>query len=143
MFSRLISNVMVLCANVLDVYSTDYVSFISAAANVAVGTDGVLRYPPQNRVDEYISQYVPRLDARRFAMMPVGQARLVELGSAERETAYMDYSGVGNIGVVVVLPTVILMLRSWTCRSCVHWKRRITNIKLSELIDRLRELGSN
>lgn len=72
MFSRLVSDLVMLCTIVPDVCSIDSVSLVTAVANVAVGASGVLQYTPSYTADAYTSLYIPRLDARRFEMMPVG-----------------------------------------------------------------------
>lgn len=88
MLSRLLSDLIVLCANVPDACSTGSISLMSAVANVALSTGDLLRYSPSYAVHEYISQCIPRLDARRFAIIPVCQALTVNGGSEEREKAY-------------------------------------------------------
>lgn len=70
-----------LCAKVLNARSTDSISAMIALANVTVGADVVLRYPPPCPADEYISRYVPRLDALWFAIMPVDQVLTVKVSS--------------------------------------------------------------
>lgn len=64
-----------------NVCSKDSVSLISAIANVTVGAGGLLQYLPLGQVNEYISQYVPRLNARQFAMVSIGQALTVKVGN--------------------------------------------------------------
>lgn len=88
MFSGLVSDFNVLCANVLNVRSPEPVSTMSTATNVAAGAGGVVRYAPPYHFDEYISRYVPRFDARRFTMISVGQRLTVKMGNKEPETAY-------------------------------------------------------
>lgn len=71
----------------LDVCSIESISLMSAAPDVAVGAGGVVRFPPPYPVDEYILRYVPLLDARQFAMMPVGQILTIMVGNGERAPA--------------------------------------------------------
>lgn len=56
-FCRLVSDLVLLCANVSDVCSTESVPLLSAVANVAVGAGGGLRYPLLYLIDEYVSKY--------------------------------------------------------------------------------------
>lgn len=87
LFSRLLSDFMVLGSNVLNVCSKDFLPLIRAVANVAVGVRCVLLYPAPYLFGEYISRYVPLFDACQFAMMADGQTLTVRRGNEERETA--------------------------------------------------------
>lgn len=60
-------------------------------ANVAIRSGDVLRYSPPYPVDERIAWCVTRLDARRFAMMPVGQTQTVKVVNEECETVYAEW----------------------------------------------------
>lgn len=91
MLSMMILGFMVLCADVPDACCTEYVSLMSAVANVTVGAESVLRYLPPCPVDGYISRYVLRLSSRRFAIMPIGQNSTVKVGNEERETGYTGW----------------------------------------------------
>lgn len=71
--------------------STESMSLMSAAANVAIGAGGLLRHPPPYFFDDYIWQYVPRLDARWIAMMPIGRTRTMTVGAKKRGTAYVGW----------------------------------------------------
>lgn len=88
MLSRPVSDLVMLYTNVSDMCSTDFISLMSAVANVAVGAGGVMQYPHPCCVEEYFSRYITRLNAPRFAMMPVGQNLTVKFGNEEHETAY-------------------------------------------------------
>lgn len=88
MFGTMVLDFVVLCANVPDMCFTEFVSLMSVVANVVVGADAALRYQPSYPIDKYIARYVPRLDASRSAMMPVGQALTVKTGNEEHESAY-------------------------------------------------------
>lgn len=81
MLSRLAPDVVVLCVNVPDVCCTDFISVIRAVARVALGTGGVLQYPPPYPVEEYVLRYVPRDDAHQLAIMPVCPALNVKVGN--------------------------------------------------------------
>lgn len=83
MLPRSVSDFSVMCANVLDVCSATLLLLTSAVAIVAVGADGALRYPPSYSIDEYILCCAPRLNARRFPMMPVSQALTKRMGDEE------------------------------------------------------------
>lgn len=72
MFSRSVSNFIVLRANVEDGSSTDTVPLASTVAHVVVGAGSVLRCSPPYPVDEYISRYALHLDTRWVAMIEVG-----------------------------------------------------------------------
>lgn len=87
MFSRLVSDLIVLCANVPDVFSVASVFSKSAVASVEVGEDAVLQYPSPCSIDDYISRYIPGLSARRSAMMLIGRALTVRVGNEERGMA--------------------------------------------------------
>lgn len=78
---------MVFYAKAPNVCLADFVSLMSTVANFTVGAGGVRRYPPSCFVDEYISRYVPHLDARRFVMKTVGQALTVRVGDETHKTA--------------------------------------------------------
>lgn len=88
MFSRLVSDVLVLCTNVPDSYSIEFISLMSTIANVAIGAGGVLREPPLYFLDKNVLRNVLRLDVCRFAMMPVGQALTAKVDNEKREMAY-------------------------------------------------------
>lgn len=70
MFSRLVSDLLVLCTDVPDLCSTDSIYLMRSVTKVAVEVGSLMRYPPPYPVEEYISRYTPRLDACRLAMMP-------------------------------------------------------------------------
>lgn len=80
-----------LCANAPDEFSTDSISFMNTVANVPVGAREVLRYPRPYSVDEYISQYIALLDARRFGILPVFQDLTANPVIGEHETAYAGW----------------------------------------------------
>lgn len=81
---------VLLCAILSVLCSVDFISVMSAVANLLAGLGGIRQYPPPYPVDEYISPFVPTLDAPRFAMMPVGPAPTVKVGNEGRETAYAE-----------------------------------------------------
>lgn len=86
--ARLVSDLVVLCVNVPDVWSTDCIFVMRAVTNVAVAASGVLQYPPPYPAGKYISRYVARLYAYRFAMIPGGQALTDRVGNEKSKTAY-------------------------------------------------------
>lgn len=51
---------------------------MSVVTNAVPSIDSVLSCSPAYPVERDITQYIPRLDARRFATMPVGQILTVE-----------------------------------------------------------------
>lgn len=61
---------------------------MSVMTNAAFGAGGVFCYPLPYPVEEYISGYAPRLDARQLEIMSVGQTMKVKLGAEDQETAY-------------------------------------------------------
>lgn len=87
MFSKLISDVVVQCKNVPGVHFTDFLFVMKAIADAAVWAVGVMRYPLPYPVDAYISWFVPLLDARRFAVLPVCQTMSFNSGNGECEKA--------------------------------------------------------
>lgn len=95
---RLISDFVLLCTDDTDVCLTESVSLLSAVASVTIGVGDMLRSPPLYSVNEYISQYVPPLDARWFSMLPVGATLTVKVGNKEREKAYAAWRRRWNIG---------------------------------------------
>lgn len=54
MLSKMISDLILLCANCPDICSAESVPLMSSVANVTVGAGGVIRYPPLYSVVEYI-----------------------------------------------------------------------------------------
>lgn len=85
MFSRLVSNLIVLFSNVPDVCYTESASLMSGVVNVVDGASGLQQYPPPYPVLQYISWYTSRFDACRVAMTPVGQVLVVSLGNGKCE----------------------------------------------------------
>lgn len=69
----LISDFLVLWADVPDVCSTASVSLIAVIINVLIGADVVLQHPPLYFIDEIILLYAPHFDTQRSAMMPIDQ----------------------------------------------------------------------
>lgn len=90
MFWRMNSNIVLLCANVQDVYFTESVSLIGVVTNLSIGAGSKFWYPLPYP-DEYILPYAPHLDGRRFAMMPVSQALTVKVCNEKSETAYVGW----------------------------------------------------
>lgn len=88
MFSKLVSDIIILFANVTNVCYTDVVSLASAVAIFTVAVGGARRYLTPYLIDEYISQFVVHPDACRFALKPVDPTLTVKVGKEERETAY-------------------------------------------------------
>lgn len=91
MFLRLVSDLVVLDTNVLNVNFTDLVSLMRVMANVAVGVGRASRHPAPHPVDDYISRYVRRLDERRLAVMLVGQFLTVKVDMKKRDRAYLGW----------------------------------------------------
>lgn len=67
---------------------TDSIFSMTVANNAAVGTVGVLRFPPPFFVDDYVSPCLSHLDARWFANWPTSFILTVGAGRSERETAH-------------------------------------------------------
>lgn len=52
------------------------------------GTGGDLLYAPPYSVEEFICIHVPKIDARRFLMMPAGEVFVVRAGPEDRQAAF-------------------------------------------------------
>lgn len=81
MLSRLIMDIDLLCADSRTFSFTESRSYISTVANVPVGAGSVVRHLLPCSVDEYISLYVPRLAACRFATMPHSQNLTINISN--------------------------------------------------------------
>lgn len=60
---------------------------MSVANNSDVGAGGTLCFPPRYPVEEYLSPWLSRLDARRFVILPAGSTISTMVCRFERETA--------------------------------------------------------
>lgn len=85
--SRLLAEV----SDMLDNVSTN-TAFVRAFAIPSGGTGGQLLYPSQYTVEEYIRLHIPEFDARRFVILPTGDAFTMRAGLEDREMVLAGFS---------------------------------------------------
>lgn len=70
---------------------TNTISLMGTLKAHSCGADDKLRYPLPYSVEDYIWFQVPKIDARWFAIMPLGSADTLRVGYEQRETTISSW----------------------------------------------------